>query len=536
MTTIWNTLVRLSLGGGAFALLLLLIWPAARRFPARWRKAAAIGALLFFVIPFTLPLPIAVSYRAQAAAPPPVIAVLPAAAPVAHTVTAPTILDVRVPLLLAWLSGAALIGALRLISFSRFSSAVKRSAGPAGDQADALCLSLSKDLALSHPPALFRCGELGAPMVLGIIRPRIFLPYDLPEETLRLVLLHELTHCKSRDTWWKAAALSVSVLHWWNPLAYLPAYLLEAECELACDERVALSMDGPQRKQYGAAILELASRRPAAHCAPFSRKRLLKGRLKTILRAKPCSRGVKAAGAALAASLAGAGLLASSVITMAVAPSYSIAVIGGADGPTSILVAGGSGEKPAPAARTTLDSLPVPGTPDETGDEPFSRLLPDFPEQAADSGGAPIADSSAPIADSSAPAGSAAGDAAFVLSSPVPGAQPSVGFWGYSHHTGMDLPASSGTPILAAAEGVVRMVKYDDHAYGYHLFIDHGNGYETLYAQCSQIFVNEGETIRRGQQIAAVGQTGNSTGPHCHFEVRAGGEPVDPAPYMEDGA
>jgi murein DD-endopeptidase MepM/ murein hydrolase activator NlpD len=69
--------------------------------------------------------------------------------------------------------------------------------------------------------------------------------------------------------------------------------------------------------------------------------------------------------------------------------------------------------------------------------------------------------------------------------------------------------------------------------YGNHVIIDHGNGFTTLYAHLTSIFVEPGMTVSQGQQIGTMGSTGNSTGPHLHFEVRYGGVPYNPASYLK---
>lgn len=94
-------------------------------------------------------------------------------------------------------------------------------------------------------------------------------------------------------------------------------------------------------------------------------------------------------------------------------------------------------------------------------------------------------------------------------------------------HTGVDIAAPTGTPIHAAGDGTVILASYVN-GYGYTVIIDHGRGLSTLYAHCSRILVTVGETVRQGQVVALVGQTGLATGPHCHFEVRIHGKPVRP--------
>lgn len=106
--------------------------------------------------------------------------------------------------------------------------------------------------------------------------------------------------------------------------------------------------------------------------------------------------------------------------------------------------------------------------------------------------------------------------------------------WGsrQEFHTGIDIGAKAGTNIVAANSGKVIMVKKQNYGYGWHLVIDHGGGHATLYAHTSRIDVNVGDTVRRGQVIAGVGTTGNSTGNHLHFEVRINGNKQDPMGYV----
>lgn len=98
-------------------------------------------------------------------------------------------------------------------------------------------------------------------------------------------------------------------------------------------------------------------------------------------------------------------------------------------------------------------------------------------------------------------------------------------------HTGVDIGAYYGSPVLASDSGVVIDSGWMG-GYGNCIIIDHGGGYSTLYAHCSELYVSYGQSVAKGQQIAAVGSTGNSTGPHLHFEVRINGEPVDPLGFI----
>ncbi|WP_174525285.1 M23 family metallopeptidase [Hydrogenophaga palleronii] len=101
-------------------------------------------------------------------------------------------------------------------------------------------------------------------------------------------------------------------------------------------------------------------------------------------------------------------------------------------------------------------------------------------------------------------------------------------------HTGLDFPSDTGTPILAAAGGVVVVQEYHA-AYGNMVEVDHGNDLITRYAHASKVLVKKGDIVKRGQKIAEVGSTGRSTGPHLHFEVWVSGVPQDPQRFLAAG-
>jgi murein DD-endopeptidase MepM/ murein hydrolase activator NlpD len=102
---------------------------------------------------------------------------------------------------------------------------------------------------------------------------------------------------------------------------------------------------------------------------------------------------------------------------------------------------------------------------------------------------------------------------------------------GPEFHQGLDIAAPTGTTVTAAATGTVIMAQWYG-GYGNYILIDHGGGYSTGYGHLSAIYVSVGQAVQRGQAIGAVGSTGQSTGPHLHFEIRIAGKPVDPAPRL----
>ncbi len=128
-----------------------------------------------------------------------------------------------------------------------------------------------------------------------------------------------------------------------------------------------------------------------------------------------------------------------------------------------------------------------------------------------------------------------------VMSWPVPGHTRISSPYGYrihpvfktkKLHTGIDIPASRGTNVIAAADGTV-IYSGSLGGYGKTIMIDHGGGIVTLYGHNSSLVVSEGTEVQKGDTIAKIGSTGISTGPHCHFEVRKNGSYVDPIPWLK---
>jgi murein DD-endopeptidase MepM/ murein hydrolase activator NlpD len=110
-------------------------------------------------------------------------------------------------------------------------------------------------------------------------------------------------------------------------------------------------------------------------------------------------------------------------------------------------------------------------------------------------------------------------------------------YGGYPHfHTGIDLVEPFGLPIYAADDGVVALVGKSSSGYGNYVVIAHSGGLDTLYGHLSTALVKVGQSVTQGQVVGLEGSTGNSTGPHLHFELRIKNQPVDPTPYLPPGA
>ncbi len=130
---------------------------------------------------------------------------------------------------------------------------------------------------------------------------------------------------------------------------------------------------------------------------------------------------------------------------------------------------------------------------------------------------------------------------------PMPGSTITQGFgpspyWfepayaGFAHfHTGVDQALPEGTPVLAADDGIVILVGSGPYGYGNYVVLEHQGGLTTLYGHLNQALVKVGDAVTQSQPIGLEGSTGNSTGPHLHFELRIKNQPVDPTPYLPPG-
>ncbi len=111
-------------------------------------------------------------------------------------------------------------------------------------------------------------------------------------------------------------------------------------------------------------------------------------------------------------------------------------------------------------------------------------------------------------------------------------AQGSISQYPVWYHMAVDIANSAAPGISASDGGVVTLVQYLRYGYGYHVMIDHGEGYSTLYAHLSEIYVRPGDQVSRGQVIGKMGSTGRSTGTHLHFEIRKNGSLLNPLSYL----
>lgn len=134
---------------------------------------------------------------------------------------------------------------------------------------------------------IWLCDQVDTPFILGLLRPRIYVPSDLPPEALEPVLTHERAHLARKDHWWKPLGFLLLAVYWFHPLVWLAYFLFCRDLELACDERAVRHLDGKGRKDYSLALLRCSTdRRTLAACPLAFGEGNVKGRVKAVLNYK----------------------------------------------------------------------------------------------------------------------------------------------------------------------------------------------------------------------------------------------------------
>ena len=156
-----------------------------------------------------------------------------------------------------WLAGMLAFLAYHAIKHYRFMKMAKRWSESVTDEKTlAVLQSLKSEMGISKKIILYHNSDLGSPVMYGIIHPRILLPTaELADDELRFILKHELVHFKRKDIYYKIMVLVATAIHWFNPLVYLIARAIDAQCEISCDAEIVRNTDADTRLQYSETII-----------------------------------------------------------------------------------------------------------------------------------------------------------------------------------------------------------------------------------------------------------------------------------------
>lgn len=403
------------------------------------------------------------------------------------------------------------------------------------------------------------------PFVSGIFRPRMYLPEGLEGVQKELVTEHEKIHIRRRDYLVKPLFFLACCIHWFNPLAWLAFRLMESDMEVSCDETVLQRQGYDRKKEYAYTLLSLCQEGGWKLGYPIAfGERDIKNRIKAAARAKKASLWV--VGLAGAAVAAGAVFLV--MDPMRDQPEVEEVVYLPAERIVEQKIAtqeqNPEEQEKQPGATEQPEATEQPGATEQPRETEPPRLKEEEGEGKHSKEQQPEERQAAEVSETDAISleeagvtemnydpsrmrdayeilllpnsenGQGAGEVSF--SSPIEGDARISDDYGdrihpvtgeVLHHSGIDFAAKEGTPVLAAAEGVVVRTGFEEDC-GNYVIVAHKGGLFTYYGGCGEILAEAGEQVAGGGQIASVGKTGRSTGAHLHFAVSKDGAYIRP--------
>lgn len=277
MYDVFKTVLILSLFGFGITALLLLLKPiTAKRLPARWQYCVWIILLISMVFPAYKLIP---KKEAQK------LSIVPQNQTVQTTVqpheeTHPdTVVTYDTPIeyrevnlspkisirlfdLIAYIWGAGVLIFLLVVIISYFRFLYRNSKNSVKISDSKFFSEVKKELKIKKHIRLKASSDIGSPILVGVLFPTVYIPCrEIPDDNMRMVLLHELTHYKRKDLLIKWFAILVNAVHWFNPLCYLACANLSEACEVSCDMSVTKNMSEDEQKLYMQTILNLATER-----------------------------------------------------------------------------------------------------------------------------------------------------------------------------------------------------------------------------------------------------------------------------------
>lgn len=277
MYDVFKTVLILSLFGFGITALLLLLKPiTAKRLPARWQYCVWITLLISMVFPAYKLIP---KKEAQK------LSIVPQNQTVQTTVqpheeTHPdTVVTYDTPIeyrevnlspkisirlfdLIAYIWGAGVLIFLLVVIISYFRFLCRKSKNSVKISDNKIFSEVKKELKIKKHIRLKASSDIDSPILVGVLFPTVYIPCrEIPDDNMRMVLLHELTHYKRKDLLIKWFAVLVNAVHWFNPLCYLACANLSEACEVSCDMSVTKNMSEDEQKLYMQTILNLATER-----------------------------------------------------------------------------------------------------------------------------------------------------------------------------------------------------------------------------------------------------------------------------------
>lgn len=522
-----NTLLPMSVAGGFAWLLLRLLRPVFGKLSALWCKVFLITCAAMFLLPWPLFLPkttINLSAKQLLSAAPAYsagkmlaslqqktgqeatqMANLPKQAPKKPA-------QVNWPILAAnvYAAGFLVQVAAAFGLYARLNFCIKSRCTKVQDETIvAIYQDICRQMEIKNLPALYMGKEICSPILAGALQAYIVLPKEkMPQNQLKFAMQHELYHHKKQDLKIKYLLIFASALHWYNPAAHFLCKDFEEICELSCDEAVGKGLALSQRKEYATMLLDFAEKQGCAMAFSLASpaKRLQKRLLKIMRPAKP-KRFFKIAATATTALF----------LALAFFTGCSMA-----SGAANHAQSTGAGTVPPDMQKSTAASLASASEKAQTKSAlalPQSQTADNLPQNPGQS-----------AQDDLQQSPQMAELKKTTLYNPVPTASGISRAFVQDGHRGADFIANAGENILAVADGTVLTSGWHD-SYGNYVVIDHGN-FQSLYAHNQENLVQMAQSVKAGEVIALIGQTGNSISRHCHVEISQDGKLLDPLQYI----
>lgn len=277
MYDVFKTVLILSLFGFGITALLLLLKPiTAKRLPARWQYCVWVAVLISMLFPAYKLIP---KKEAQKLSIVPQNQTVQTETQPQEEINPDTVVTYDTPIeyrevnlsskiqirlfdLIAyiWGTGVLIFSLVVIISYFRFLCHKNKNAVKISD--NKIFSEVKKELKIKRRIRLKASSDIGSPMLVGILFPTVYIPCrEIPDNNMRMVLLHELTHYKRKDLLVKWFAILVNAVHWFNPLCYLACAALSEACEVSCDMSVTKNMSEDEQKLYMQTILNLVEER-----------------------------------------------------------------------------------------------------------------------------------------------------------------------------------------------------------------------------------------------------------------------------------
>ena len=348
---------------------------------------------------------------------------------------------------------------------------------------DNMLKELMSELNIKRKVKIYIDLESTVPRVYGLVKPKIIISektlYESDIKRLKHILLHELSHIKRHDIHFNIVRHILMSVYFFNPIILLGLKQMERDCETACDETVLKTLTPNEHIDYGHTLISLINKKDNVNKLALSlvKKKEIIRRLKMIKSYKKASLVSKALSFILAS-----GIIVTCMFAPQASAEYQAEITDDVFTPT---------EEIALIEEVTL-------TEEIVIDDTLEFMFPTEHHKITSPFG--------------------------VRKHPVTGED--------YYHNGIDIASPTGSDIFATEEGEVI---YSDwlESYGKIIILEHSDGYQSLYAHCNSLLVEAGDTVEKNQVIATVGTTGNSTGPHVHFEIRKDGEAIDPVTLIE---